>query len=181
TSGTEEAERLRRELVEALEQQTATAEILRVISTSPPDLQPVLDAGVTGPARFCGADDAELYRLDGGSLKVVAHHGPIPAPMGRLVPVVRGTVAGRAVLERRAVHVADLHAEAEGFPVGNALAREFGFRTALAVPLLREGTALGTINLRRTVVNPFSDKQVALLKTFADQAVIAIENTRLFN
>jgi signal transduction histidine kinase/putative methionine-R-sulfoxide reductase with GAF domain len=169
------------DLTEALEQQTATAEILRVISSSPTDVQPVLDAVVKSAARFCGAHDAELYKLDGGGLKVAAHHGPISAPMGRSIPVVRGTVAGRAVLELRAIHVADLQAEVEEFPVGNALAREFGFRTALAVPLLREGTAVGTINLRRTEVSPFTDKQVALLQTFADQAVIAIENVRLFN
>jgi signal transduction histidine kinase len=172
--------RLFNETRESLEQQTATSEILKVISSSPTDLQPVLDAVVQSAARFCGADDAELYRLDGESLAVAAHHGPIPAPMGRLVPVVRGTVAGRAVLERRAVHVADLEAEPDEFPVGNALAREFGFRTALAAPLLRGGVALGTINLRRTVVNPFNEKQIVLLRIFADQAVIAIENVRLF-
>ena len=111
---------------------------------------------------------------------MAAHHGPISAPMGRLIPVVRGTVAGRAVLERRAVHVADVHAEPEEFPVGYALAREFGFRTVVSVPLLREGKAVGTINLRRIDVSPFTDAHIALLQTFADQAVIAIENVRLF-
>ncbi len=175
-----ELEARNKDLSEALDQQTATSEILRVISTSPTVLQPVLDAVVKSAARFCGADDAELYRLDGESLDVAAHHGPIPAPVGRSVPVVRGSVAGRAVIERSTVHVADLQTEAEEFPVGNALAREFGFRAALAVPLLREGIALGTINLRRTMANPFSDRQVELLKTFADQAVIAMENVRLF-
>jgi GAF domain-containing protein/anti-sigma regulatory factor (Ser/Thr protein kinase) len=168
------------DLTDALEQQTATAEILRVISTSPTDLQPVLDAVVRSAGRFCGADDAEIYHLDGRSLKAAAHHGPIPAPMGRLIPVVQGTVAGRAVLGRRPVHVADLQVEAKEFPVGSALAREFGYRTGLAVPLLREGTAVGTINLRRTAADPFTNKQIALLQTFADQAVIAIENVRLF-
>ena len=168
------------DLTDTLEQQTATAEILRVISTSPTDLQPVLDAVVRSAGRFCGADDAEIYHLDGHNLKAAAHHGPIPAPMGRLIPVVQGTVAGRAVLGRRPVHVADLQAEAKEFPVGSALAREFGYRTGLAVPLLREGTAVGTINLRRTNADPFTDKQIALLQTFADQAVIAIENVRLF-
>ena len=176
-----EVESLRRALTESLEQQTATAEILRVISTSPTELQPVLDAVVRSAARFCGAQDAEIYHLDGEGLKVAAHHGHISAPVGRVIPVVRGTAAGRAVLERRPVHVADLLAEAEDFPVGSALAREFGYRTGLAVPLLREGTAIGTINLRRTKVQPFADKEIALLQTFADQAVIAIENVRLFN
>ena len=165
---------------EALERQTATSEILGAIASSPTQLQPVLDAVVKGAVRFCGARDAELYRLDGPYLKVAAHHGPISAPMGRLIPVVRGTVAGRAVLELRAVHVADVPAEAEEFPVGNVAAQEFGFRTALAVPLVREGLAVGTINLRRSEVSPFSQQQIALLKTFADQAVIAIENVRLF-
>jgi two-component system, NtrC family, sensor kinase len=171
---------LERALTEALDQQTAISEILRAISTSPVDLQPVLDAVVKSATRFCGAHDAELYRLHGTDLSVAAHHGPISAPMGRLIPVVRGTVAGRAVLERRAVHVADLHAEPEDFPVGHALAREFGFRTVVSVPLLREGKAVGTINLRRTDVRPFTDAHIALLQTFADQAVIAIENVRLF-
>jgi signal transduction histidine kinase len=168
------------QVTESLEQQTAMSEILRAISTSPTDLQPVLNAVVKSATRFCGAHDAELYKVHGTELAVVAHHGPISAPMGRVIPVVRGTVAGRAVLERRAIHVRDLQAEPEEFPVGHALAREFGFRTVVSVPLIREGEAVGTINLRRTDVSPFTDAHIALLETFADQAVIAIENVRLF-
>ncbi len=169
------------DLTEALEQQTATAEILRVISTSPTNLQPVLDTVVKSAVRFCGANDAEIYQVDGANFTVAAHYGPIPGPTGRRIPVQRGSLAGRAVLERQAAHVADLQAEIEEFPVGSALAREFGYRTALAVPLLREGAAaVGTINLRRAEVNPFTHKQIALLQTFADQAVIAIENVHLF-
>jgi GAF domain-containing protein len=175
-----ELEARNRDLTEALEQQTATAEILRVISTSPTDLQPVLDAVVRSAARFCGADDAELFRLDGEYLAVAAHYGPIPAPVGRLIPVAQGSVSGRAFAERRAIHVADLQAEAEEFPVTSRIARELGFRASLSVPLLREGMAGGTITLRRAEVNPFTDKQIKLLETFADQAVIAIENVRLF-
>jgi GAF domain-containing protein/CheY-like chemotaxis protein len=168
------------DLTEALEQQTATAEILRVISTSPTDIQPVLDTVVKSAARFCGADDAEIFILDGERLNVAAHHGPIQSPVGRGIPLARGSVAGRAALERRAVHVPDLQTEATEFAVGSALAREFGYRTTLVVPLLRDGAAVGTINLRRAERNPFSDKQIELLKTFADQAVIAIANVRLF-
>jgi GAF domain-containing protein len=174
-------EDLHHALTEALEQQTGTAEILRAISTSPTDLQPVLDAVVRSAARFCGADDAELFRLNGEYLAVAAHYGPIPAPVGRLIPVVPGSVSGRAFAERRAIHVADLQAKAEEFPVTSGMARELGFRASLSVPLLREGMAVGTITLRRAEVNPFTDKQVKLLETFADQAVIAIENVRLFN
>jgi signal transduction histidine kinase len=172
--------RLFNETKEALEQQTATSDILRVISSSPTELQPVLDAVVTSAVRFCGAYDAIIFQREGGSLRVAAHHGPIPALLGRLTPLVRGSAGGRAVLDRRAVHVPDLQAETEDFPEGSAFARELGHRTTLSVPLLREGTAIGAIQLRRAEVNLFTDKQVSLLQTFADQAVIAIENVRLF-
>jgi two-component system, NtrC family, sensor kinase len=175
-----ENENLSRALTDALEQQTATSEILRVISSSPTDLQPMLDTVVASAARYCGAYDATMLHLDGGSLRLAAHHGPIPIPVGRPIPVVRGTTSGRAVLERRAVHVTDIQAEAEEFPESRAFAKELGYRTQLSVPLLREGAAIGTIVLRRIETNPFTDKQIALLQTFADQAVIAIENARLF-
>jgi GAF domain-containing protein len=177
----DEIESLKSSLSDALEQQTATSEILRVISSSPVDLQPVLDTVVASAARYCSAHDATLLHLDGGSLRLAAHYGPIPVPVGRPIPVVRGTTSGRAVLERRAVHVADIQAEAEEFPESRAFAKELGYRTQLSVPLLREGAAIGTIVLRRVEMNPFTDKQIALLQTFADQAVIAIENVRLFN
>jgi len=127
-----------RDLTEALEQQTATAEVLRIISTSPTELQPVLEVVVKSAVRFCGADDAIILRLDGEHLRAAAHHGPIPVDFALPVPCVRGTVGGRSVLERRAVHVTDLQAEAEEFPEGSAFATRLGARTTLGVPLLRE-------------------------------------------
>ena len=175
-----ELEARTRDLTEALEQQTATSEILRVISSSPTDIQPVLGAVVKSAARLCGAHDAVFFHREEDNLRVTAHHGPILGPIGLLVPVVRGTAAGRTVLDRRAVHVEDLQAEVEEFPEGSAFARQLGHRTILSVPLLREGAAVGCIQLRRTEVRPFTPTQIALLQTFADQAVIAIENVRLF-
>ena len=172
--------RLFNETKEALERQTATAEILGVISSSPTDVQPVLAAVAESATRLCAAYDAVISRLDGDILRLVAHHGPIPTRPGLAIPATRGTVAGRTVLDRHTVHVADLQAEVEEFPEGSTIAQELGFRTILSVPLLREGVAIGSIDLRRTEVQLFNKTQIALLQTFADQAVIAIENVRLF-
>jgi signal transduction histidine kinase len=171
-----------RELAEAQEQQRATSEILGVISRSPTDIQPVLDTVAKSAAHLCEAYDTSIFRLDGDRLRRVAHHGPIPAGViGEFaLPLVRGSFAGRSVLDGRIVHMADGQTESNEFPEGSEMAQRLGFRGILIVPLLREGVAIGAITLRRTEARLFAERQVALLQTFADQAVIAIENVRLF-
>ncbi len=169
-----------RDLTESLDQQTAMSEVLRIISSSPTDIQPVLDAVAERAARLCDAWDGIILVKEGSDLQVVAHHGPIDTPIGMTMPVNRGTVAGRAFVDRQTVQVEDLR-ESSSFPEGREIARQLGHRTTLGTPLLREGVPIGVIIIRRTEVRPFSDKQIALLKIFADQAVIAIENVRLFN
>jgi GAF domain-containing protein/anti-sigma regulatory factor (Ser/Thr protein kinase) len=168
-----------RDLTEALEQQTATSEILRVIASSPTDIQPVLDVVAQNAARLCDAADAVIARPEGDALRVVAKYGGVPVP--EILPLSRGFPAGRAVLERQTIHVNDIAAEIETeYPEARIAQQVSGTRTVLNTPLLREGVAIGDIGVRRTEVRPFTDKQIALLKTFADQAVIAIENVRLF-
>ena len=172
--------RLFQELTEALEQQTATSEILGVIASSPTDLQPVLDAVAENAARVCSADDAMVRLVQGNQLKRLAHYGSI-TPDESVRPIDRNSVAGRAVVDRQLIQIEDLKAvAATEFPETVAIAEQAGIRTTLAVPLLREGVAIGSILIRRIEVRPFTDKQIALLKSFADQAVIAIDNVRLF-
>jgi GAF domain-containing protein len=171
---------LQRDLSEALERENATTEILRVISSSPTHLQPVLDAIAERAARLCDAWNGTIVLSDGEALRIEAHYGPLAEQIGMKLPIDRGSVSGRAFVEGRPVHVDDL-LEAADFPLGRQIAARFGVRTILAVPLVREAVPIGVILIRRTEIRPFSDKQIELLKTFADQAVIAIENARLFS
>ena len=172
--------RLFQELKESLEQQTATSEILGVIASSPTDIQPVLDVIAENAARLCDATDAVIHRIDGDELRTVANYGPLPGWRGEGRPSLdRRSIPGRTVIDRRTLHIHDLAAEPEDDLLAR-FARSLGVRTVLATPLLREGIPVGTIHIRRMEVRPFTDKQINLLETFAAQAVIAIENVRLF-
>src|SRR5262249_16374779 len=166
------------ELSESLEQQTATADVLKVISRSTFHLQTVLDALLGSAMRLCSAPRGMIFRYDGESCRAVAAHNLPPEflELCECTPIRagRGTTVGRALLECRPVQIVDVHKDAE-YAFDEAQ-RMFAFRTVLAVPMLREGVPQGVIGLIKTVVEPFTDKQIALVETFADQAAIAIEN-----
>ena len=170
----------RESLAEAMKQKTATSEVMRIISSSP--IQSVLDAVVENAARLCEANNAEIFRLENNLLHLVASYGEISVNIRARegLPATRDRVIGRATCDRRTIQVRDLAAEESEFPVGSSDAKRSGHRTTLATPLLREGAPIGVILMRRREVRPFSAKQIALLENFADQAVIAIENARLF-
>ena len=168
------------DLTDALTYQTGSGNILRVIASSPTDVEPVLKAIVESACELCEADDALATLKDGDELVFQAQHGSIPVIWDRQ-PIDRKWTSGRAIIDCTPVHVHDLLApEGEQFPRNREFARRTNVRTVLCVPLLRDGEGIGVIVLRRTEVLPFSDKQIALLQTFADQAVIAIGNVRMF-
>jgi GAF domain-containing protein/anti-sigma regulatory factor (Ser/Thr protein kinase) len=170
---------LERTLSEALEQQTATSEILRVISSSPTDVQPVFEAIATAATTLCEADHAALFRFDGDLIHFAAQHGRTPEEISAAQrafpqPPRQHSVTGRAILAAAVVQIADVSRDPD---LEDALRI---LRTVLSVPLMRDGRPLGAITVARRVVRPFTDQQIALLRTFADQAVIAIQNVRLF-
>ncbi|SKA41556.1 Cache domain-containing protein [Enhydrobacter aerosaccus] len=170
-----------RELTESLDQQTATAEILRVISESPTDVKPVLDVVVSAARRFCGATDAAIVLRDGEFLVGAAHEGPLSAWVGERRPLDRSSTTGRAMVDGRTIHTPDIEAlDPAEYGAAIALARQHKWRANLVAPMLRDGIAIGVIVLRKTEPGPFTPRQVELLETFAAQGVIAIENVRLF-
>ncbi len=175
--------RLFNETKEALEQQTAVSEVLRVISSSPTDVQPVLQAVAERAARICEAKFVDVFLVDGDELRSRVAVGDIGRPaMNETRPLDRTTVMGRAVIDGVPMQIEDmLQAPVSEFPLGRKMALDYGHRTIFVVPLRRENRSLGAIVLRRPEVRPFTDKQISLLQTFADQAAIAIENVRLFN
>jgi adenylate cyclase len=179
-----EVAQLVRERDQALEQLSAASEVLKIISSSPGDLRPVFDALAENAARLCHGFDVYVQLREGNLVRYVAHYGgiiPASPAVGGTRPLTRDLIIGRAMLESRLVHLVDAQAESEEFPEGSAIARRTGYRAIIAVPLMREGYAIGTIAVRRVEAKLFSDKEVELLTNFAAQAVIAIENARLLN
>jgi class 3 adenylate cyclase/putative methionine-R-sulfoxide reductase with GAF domain len=182
-ANTQETEitRLTRERDQAVQQQTATADVLRIISRSTTfDLQTVLNTLVESACRHCDAYDSIIFLRQSERLYVRAHHGPLQLDFTDW-PIGRGWITGRAVVDQTVVHVYDPVAFAKEYPDGSEMARRLGYTTILSVPMLRGDQAVGALTIRRSEIKPFTDKEVELVETFAAQAVIAIENTRLLN
>src|SRR6516162_7797854 len=171
--------RLNRELDEALEEKTAISEVLRLVSTSSSNLETVLQSVAERAAHICQAQFVDILLVENDNLRDVAWFGELKRTLS--VPLDRFTVAGRSVCEMRPVSVDDLQNAGDEFTRGRELARKDGHRSILAVPLIRDGRAVGTIVIRRTAIRPIEQRHIALLTAFADQAVIAIENARLLN
>ena len=165
------------------EQLDATVRILHALASASGDLQAVLDTVAEQAARVCGATDGLIHRLDGDRLSLVAHHGSIRLTMkpGDTMLVTRDSAAGRAVLERRTVHLPDIEAAAAEYPTAFQLTLPKSFRALLAVPLVSQERVLGVIVIRRSEARPFTPAQIAALESFADQAAIAIGHARLFH
>src|SRR6266542_5276602 len=184
-SASSTALRRRREATESLDRERATGEVLRVMSRSVFDLQTVLDTLVKEAARLCDAERGSIHRYDGEVYRTAAFWGPNITPEYRQMGLNtvrkpgRETLIGRVALERAVVHIPDVLADPEYKAL--EIQQVGGYRTALGVPLLREGFPIGVFVLMRPEVRPFTDRQIELVRTFADQAVIAIENVRLFN
>ena len=177
--------RLFNETKEALEQQTATSEVLEVISNSVADVQPVLDAVAERSRVLCKAHASRVWLLDGGWLRAVTGHMQGDrAALGRgdTLPPRATSVVGRAFVERATVHIDDVASLADAdYPDARAMQQRYGYRTALGVPMLRDGESIGVITVLRKRVQPFTAAEIRLIETFADQAVIAIQNAQLFN
>ena len=175
--------RLFNETKEALDQQTAFSEILRVIASTPGDVRPMLNAVAERALKLCDAAESTIMLVDGEKLRAAALYGTTPTlAEGEHIPLNRGSATGRAIVDRKVIHMDDLATAPEDeFPVGRDMQRRFGHHAVLSVPLMREDRAIGAIALWRMEARGFTEKQISLVKTFADQAAIAIENVRLFN
>ncbi|NJC96047.1 MAG: GAF domain-containing protein [Anaerolineae bacterium] len=178
----DEVQKKNTEITESLERETASNDILRVIAESPTDIAPVLDVIARNAAQLSGSEDALISLRDGNILRVDAHYGDIPMiPVGEGIRFDRDSVAGRAILEGRTVQAVHNQRGAKSkFPAGDKVAKKYGYKMTCAVPLMREGKAIGCISIRRAQPELLTDKQIALVQSFANQAAIAVENVRLF-